>query len=111
MRRIGKAALGREGVVLEPGQQAFRGRADDVGLREVDVHVDEARRQDAARPVRDGHARMARRDGGEGAGILHALAAVGIGADDQQAVFVEDRLAGGVESQKGGTVRLHGHGG
>jgi hypothetical protein len=36
---------------------------------------------------------------------------VGIGTDDQQAVFVENRLAGGIESQKGGTVRLHGHGG
>ena len=75
------------------------------------MHVDEARRQDAARPVRDGHAGMSRGDRGQGAGVLHPLPAGGVGADDQQAVFVEDRLAGVVESQKGGTVGLHGLGG
>ena len=59
----------------------------------------------------DGHVRMPSRDGGVSARILHALDAVGIGADDEQPVLVEQRLAGGAETQKRGTVRLHGHGG
>ena len=53
---VGKARLVREGVVLQPGQQALGGRADHVGLRKVHVQVDEARREDAARQVRRRHA-------------------------------------------------------
>jgi hypothetical protein len=101
---LGEAALGGKGVVLQPWQQAVGRRADDVGLWEVDVHVHEARRQDAARPVRDGRIGMPRRHGDVGARVDHALAAVGIGCDDQQAVFVELGTTGVVESQEGGAV-------
>ena len=48
--------------------------------------------------------RVARRDGGMAARIEHALAAGAVGGDDQQAVFIENRLAVGVESQEGGAV-------
>jgi hypothetical protein len=54
---------------------------------------------------------MPRGDAAEGAGVHDPLPPGGIGTDDQQADLVEDRLAGGVESQKGGTVGLHGLGG
>jgi hypothetical protein len=76
----------------------------------MDVHVDEARCQDSSRPVGDGEIRMAGRDGGEIAGVQDALAPVSVGADDKQAVLVEDGLAGDVKSQKRGAVRLHGLG-
>ncbi|MCY1374937.1 hypothetical protein D9M69_623120 [compost metagenome] len=98
MRGVGELAFGREGVVLEPGQQAGGGRADDVGLRVMHVHVHEARRQDAARQVGGVGAGMALRHIGMAAGVEHALAAGAVGGDDQQAVLVEDRQAGGVES-------------
>jgi hypothetical protein len=104
MRGIGKLRFRREGVVLQPGQEPGRWRADDVRLREVDVHVDEARRKDAPRPMRHIGIGMARRHGGMAAGIEHALAAGAVGGDDQQAVFIENRLAGVVESQEGGAV-------
>jgi hypothetical protein len=51
---------------------------------------------------------MARRDLDLGTGVLHPLPALGIGADHQQAVAVEQGLAGGVESQEGGSVGVHG---
>ena len=109
MRRRRRSGLVREGVVLQPGQQAFGWRADDVGLREMDVHVDEARRDDAARAsARRRHPGWRARHRAEGAGVQHALAAGGVGPDHQQAVFVVERLAVGVESQKGGAVGFHG---
>jgi hypothetical protein len=38
------------------------------------------------------------------AGIEHALATGAVGGHDQQAVFIENGLAGGIESQEGGAV-------
>jgi hypothetical protein len=76
---LGEAALGGKGVVLQPWQQAVGRRADDVGLWEVDVHVHEARRQDAARPGASRPHRDASAPRDVGARVDHALAAVGIG--------------------------------
>ena len=45
--------LVREGVALEPGQQAVGRRADDVGLRVMHMQVDEARRDQPARQMLD----------------------------------------------------------
>ena len=40
-------------VVFKPGQQAVGGRADHVELRVMQMHVDEARRDQPARKVFD----------------------------------------------------------
>ncbi|BEP60632.1 hypothetical protein GmRootV213_11860 [Variovorax sp. V213] len=47
---------------------------------------------------------VARRHGGMAAGIEHALAAGTVGGYDQEAVCIENRQAGIVESQEGGAV-------
>ena len=53
MSGVREAAFGRERVVVQPVEQ-LRGRGrDHVGLRIVDVRVDEARHQQAARMVHD----------------------------------------------------------
>jgi hypothetical protein len=53
VRRIGEPALGREGVALQPGQQARRRRGDHVGLREMQVGVDKAGHDQLAAVVDD----------------------------------------------------------
>ena len=89
MRGVGKLALFGKGVVLQPGQQPVGRRADDVGLRKMNVHVDKAGRDDTARPMRHSDVGMARRHERVAAGIEHPLAPLRIGTDDQQAVFIE----------------------
>jgi hypothetical protein len=104
---IGEARLVREGVVLQPGQQAFGGRTDHVGLREVDVQVDEARGQDAPGQVRHRDAGKARGQRRVRAGGTDRLAARGVGADDQQAVgFVPGRPVFG-KGKQCGAIGLH----
>ena len=44
-------ALGREGIGFQPWQQAGRGRGDHVGLRVMDMGVDEARHDQLAAQV------------------------------------------------------------
>ena len=104
MRSIGKLAFLGKGVVFKPGQQPIGRRADDVGLRKMDVHVDEPGRQDPAWPVRDSDSGMARCNAGVAARVEHPLAALRVGADHQQAVFIEQRSPGVVESKERGTV-------
>ena len=49
--RVGEGLLGDEGVLVEPVEQLLALRADDAGLHVVDMRVDEARRDQAARMV------------------------------------------------------------
>ncbi|KAF1030284.1 MAG: hypothetical protein GAK34_03806 [Delftia tsuruhatensis] len=96
MGAFAKGRLVRKGVFLQPGQQAGGGRADHIGLRIVDVQVDEAWRQDAARQMGDFSARLSgelRLQRLPAAGGDHALLPPVIRGDGQQAVFVVERLA------------------
>jgi hypothetical protein len=96
MRALAEGRLVREGVFFQPGQQARGRRTDHIGLRIVDVQVDEARRQDAARQMDDFGAGLAgelRLQRLPAAGGHHALLSLGVGGDGQQAVFVVERLA------------------
>ena len=47
VRGVGESTLGGKGVVLQPVKQLPAARADDVGLRVVDVGIDESGHQDA----------------------------------------------------------------
>ena len=107
MCRVDKARLVRKSVVLQPGQQALRWRADHVGLRKVDVQVDEARREDAPRQMLDRHARIVGRQRGIGAHGPHHLLALGIGPDHQQSVlFIKSGTVVG-KTQDGGAEGFH----
>ncbi len=105
---VGEARFVREGVVFQPGQQPFRRRADDIGLREMHVHVHEAGRDDAAGGVRDRQAGEAGRERAPVARGDHALHAVRTGTDGEQAVFVVEREAFCVEAQQRGPVNVGG---
>ena len=89
-------------------QKALGGRADDVGLREVDVHIHETRRDDAARQVRDPLAGELAVQCLPGTSGPHALAALGIGGHGEQAVFVIQGRALIVKAQQRRAVDVHG---
>jgi hypothetical protein len=74
----------------------------------VHVHVDEAGRDDAFGPVRDGHLRVAPGQRPVGAGVEHPSHAAGVAVDHQQAVAVVQRLALGIKAQQLRAVGLHG---
>ena len=96
MRVVGKARFVRKRVALQPGQQPGSRRADHVGLRKVDVQVDEARRDDAAGQVLDRHARIVGREAVVVAHRAHDLPALRVGTDQQQAVlFINGRAVVG----------------
>jgi hypothetical protein len=89
VRGILEQAFRRERVALEPFEELFAVRRDDVGLRIVDVRVDEARDEQPARAVDDRSAGRYRR--GDGSPIVGPLnAAV---ADDERPVFVITRFS------------------
>ncbi len=107
VRRVDEARLVRKGVVLQPGQQPCGRRADHVGLRKVDVQVDEARREDAPRQVLHRHAGIVGRQRGISAHRPHHLLARRIRADHQQSVLF---IAGGAvvgKTQDGGAEGFH----
>ena len=75
---VGEAPLDREGVALEPFEELLAVRCDDVGLRIVDVRVDEARHDQLAGIVGELHAlrqpgqqRVRRAGGGDLAVVQH----------------------------------------
>jgi len=104
MLGIRKTALMRKRVVLQPGQQAVCRRTDHIGLRIVDVHVDETRCQQASRQVLDRHVRMALPKGLPGPDVGNAA----VVAHDQQAVAVVQSLAVVVETEQCGAIGFHG---
>eukprot|EP01032_Pedospumella_encystans_P022488 gene22488-25482_t len=71
VRRVLELALGREGVGVQPGQQAGRRRGDHVGLRIVHMGVDEAGRDHLAAIVV--HHRSGRQRG-----VQHGIVASGL---------------------------------
>ncbi len=102
---VGKLPLGRVRVSLQPRQQAGRRRGDHVGLRVVEMGVDEARHDQFSAIVLQRRARrQASLEFGKIADGLHMIV-----VDEQQAVFVplvrlrmECRVGG--EMQNAGTV-------
>ncbi len=88
--RIGEAAFGRERVRVEPRQQTRRRRGDHVGLRIVNVRIDETRHdQLVAHLLHLGARRELRRERG-----IRARCDDMAVFDDQQAVLVEDCRVG-----------------
>ena len=109
MLRFMEARLVREGVVLQPGQQPVGGRADHVGLRVVDVQIDEARRDDAAGPVGDGLVGVGVPQRRPGAGGDHALHALRVGGGGQQTIFfIQGRAIVGKTQKRAAVQVLHG---
>ena len=99
--------------MFQPGQQTIGGRANDIGLREVVVHVDKARGDDATWQVFDRNLREALPQILIRSHCLHPLRAVGIGSDHEQTVVLVDRRARRftrrVKTQDGGAVSFHEH--
>ena len=86
---VGESFLGRIDVVVHPLQQLLARRSDHLGLHIVHMRVDEARREDAAGIVGDGHvSRQARPHVAVGAcGLDHPIA-----ADDQPVGLMHEGL-------------------
>ena len=90
--RIGKGALGREGMALQPFEQPLAVGADDVGLHEMGVRIDEARHDELAGAIGD---RCVPRQGRQQFWCVADLANMPV-LDDQQTVVVEFERAGGI---------------
>ena len=85
VRRVAELALGREGIGFEPRQQAGRGRGDHVGLRVMQVGVDEAGHDQLAAVVVHGR----RRPAASAASVRVVAGGLDLAAvDDQQAVLM-----------------------
>ncbi len=89
LRSVKRRSVG-ERVRVEPRQQARRGRRDHVGLRIVNVRVDEARHDEfVAHVLHRTRRRALRRERG-----IRARCDDMAVFDDQQAVLAEDRRIG-----------------
>ena len=106
MRRLTEAAFLRKGVVLQPRQQTVGRRADDIDLRVMKVHVDKARRDDAAGQVFGDDIGISRRKALVMADRLNPLAALLVGAHHQKAILFEHSLLAD-KIQNRSTVSFH----
>jgi len=102
VRRIREARLGGERVTLQPGQQPVGRPGDRVELHEVQVQVDEARRDHQRPPVLDGEPRVLR-------GERRVLARFDdrSGVDDHQRVVDALEPLAGAEAQQRRAKALH----
>ena len=85
MRSIRETTLGGKGVTLEPFEQPFAVRADDVGLHEVHMRIDESGHDELARAVGERDLRVELRQQFWCAADLANMAVL----HDQQAVCME----------------------
>lgn len=112
VRRVGKLLLGHEGVLVEPFEQLLAVRGHHLGLRIVDMGVDETRADDAVRIVRDGRAgrqtlayRLCRAEVADAAGVDHDQR-VGL-VDQAGRGLLQERVA--AERHRGGADGGDGH--
>ena len=90
-RRIGKSLFGHEGILFEPVKQLMSLRADNPGLHIVDMAVDEARRDQAARMVGDVGVR---RQAGSQRGIRTDCLDGAVAADDETIGLMREGCSG-----------------
>ena len=103
---VGKARFVREGVLLQPGQQAVGRRSDHVKLRVVHMQVNEAGRDQLAAQVLQRQVGELADQGAVVTECQHPLNALGVGAGDQQTVALMARLVLLVKPQQGGAVGI-----
>jgi len=89
--RVGITRLGREGVALQPVEQPRRRRGDYIDLRQVEVGVDEARRDQRTAVIIQGGRRVAPVRDEE---VVLAVGHHAPGFDHQQAILHEPDCPG-----------------